>query len=253
MAWHLREAEHAHHRRFEQLLALHQITEAWVDALREAGADRPAHSLDRGLSREITDQLWMLGSLAPRGLDSLLDDTSPDDVLGRLERIAWSVQAYTLAKLLERAGDSESQALHSVLEQTSWKLGRAFAEQKWGTLRQATRSSMRRLVLTLNDTPLGGYADGDGFLMTRVTDQEARFDLLQCAHQSSFSEVRLVADALCGFHAHWLSGFAYGLNPAILVDSSRSNGRCHRHWTLAGRKPETARSRSIVRPEVISP
>jgi hypothetical protein len=247
MAWNDREASYPHHFRFEQLLELHHLTEAWIDALRQAGADRPSHALDRGLSREITDQLWMLGSLDPRGLESLLDDTSPEDVLGRLERTVWSVQSYTLAKLLERTHDEETRVLRSVLEQTSWKSGRNCAEKRWGILRPATRRSMRRLVLTLNDTPFGGSPDCSGFLMTRVTDHEARFDLLRCAHQSSHNEVRLVADELCAFHSHWLKGFAYGLNPAVQVETARENGRCRNRWVLS----DHAVARSS--PEALSP
>jgi hypothetical protein len=142
------------------------------------------------------------------------------------------VQSYTLAKLLERAHDEESRVLRSVLEQTSWKSGRRCAEKRWSSLRPDIRRSMRRLVLTLSDTPFGGSPEHSGLLMARATDDEARFDLLRCAHQSSYNEVRLVADELCAFHAHWLKGFAYGLNPAVRVETSRENGRCRNRWTL---------------------
>jgi hypothetical protein len=238
MAWDTREIDYEHYRRFDQLLELHKLTQAWIGELNSVGKDRASHALDRGLSRELTDRLFMLDSLGRGGLSALVDDTSTTDVLIRLERTAWSLQAYTLAKLEERTQDPESSAsLRSVLEQTSWKLGRDYANKRWPELRDATRRNISQLILTLNDTPFGnGPTHSTHLLPIRVTEQEACFEMLQCPHQQAFNEVSAVADALCNLHSHWLKGFAYGLNPAITVDATlRTNGegRCRHRWHLS--------------------
>jgi hypothetical protein len=243
MSWHKRQIHFEHYQRFEQLLELHQITAAWIHELKEVGKDRPSHALDRGLPREITDQLWMLESLGREGLESLLDDTSTTDVLSRLERTIWSVQGYTLAKFQERTQGVEAKAaLKSILEQTCWRLGRNYAEKRWSELPSTTRGSMAQLSLTLNDTPFGNGPDHQcGLLTIRVTEREANFERLQCPHRQAHSEVSNVADSLCNLHFHWIKGFAYGLNPGIKSDSTPSGSdhpvapiaRCRIHWTLS--------------------
>ncbi|MDR3608709.1 MAG: hypothetical protein P4M08_15200 [Oligoflexia bacterium] len=252
MSWNSRTIHYEHEHQFEKILQLHRLTEAWVDALKEVTEERPSHFLNRGLSRDMADALWRLESLSQERLEDLLDDTSTDDVLSRLDHTVWSVQAYTLAKLLERANSSAP--LKSVLEQTSWKLGRNCAEKRWSELNPLSRKNVAELVLALNDTPFGN----DGVLMIRITAREAHFEMLRCAHQQSSNEVRSVADALCGLHAHWLKGFAYGLNPAVGVEtihcttsSNLESGsgptRCHCRWTLAELTPSFKLDQSVSR------
>ncbi len=232
--WHERLATHSHYRRFEYLVELHRLTETW---LRELQVQRPTHSLDRGLSPEVAGNLWMLENPSERGLASLLDDTSAEDVLSRLERTIWATQAYTLGQLLERTPAKDRSALDSILEQSSWKLGRAFAEKRWTHLASETRENSRRLLLAFADTPFGAASS---FLVLRATEQEAHIELHHCPHQSVFSEVKRIADELCTIHHHWVRGFAYGLHHKLQVKhqmTTSPNGetlqRCGQHWYFA--------------------
>jgi hypothetical protein len=233
--WHQRLATHSHHRRFEYLVELHRLTETW---LRELQAARPAHSLDRGLGPEIARNLWMLENPSERGFEALLDDTSAEDVLSRLERTIWAAQAYTLAQLLERTEPSERSVLDSILEQISWKLGRAYAERRWSELPEESRNSLKALLLTFGDSPFGaapfGSAhEGRSYLVLRATEKEAQIELHHCPHQSGYSEVKRIADELCAIHHHWTRGFAYGLHHKLQVSRLERTHRCGQRWTFA--------------------
>jgi hypothetical protein len=228
--WHERLATLSHHRRFEYLVELHRLTETW---LRELQVERPAHSLNRGLGPEVAGNLWMLENPSERGLDSLLDDTSAEEVLSRLERTIWAAQAYTLGQLLERTAESERSVLDSILEQTSWKLGRAYAEKRWAALAPEHRQNIRRLLLAFGDTPFGSTHEGRSFLVLRATEREAQIELHHCPHQSVYSEVKRIADELCLIHHHWIRGFAYGIHHRLQVSQQKNIQRCGQRWYFA--------------------
>lgn len=123
--WHERTAGTKHYQWFNRLVSLHELTLGW---LRELQVERPQHLISRGLKPQISQNLWMLdflsrpgsGKSATPNMDSLLDDTSPEDILGRLEHTVWSVQAWTLMSSAERAPAETRQALRSCCQ----KLGR---------------------------------------------------------------------------------------------------------------------------------
>jgi hypothetical protein len=191
----------------------------------------------------------MLENPSERGINALLDDTSAEDVLSRLERTIWAAQAYTLGQLLERTGAQERSVLDSILEQSSWKLGRAYAEKRWMQLTSENRQNLRRLLLAYADTPFGAAPfgashEGKSYLVLRATEKEAQIELHHCPHQSVFSEVKRIANELCAIHHHWTRGFAYGLHHRLQVqhlmaqNSTHHSGgekiqRCAQRWHFA--------------------
>ncbi|MGZ3688760.1 MAG: hypothetical protein ACXVBW_10695 [Bdellovibrionota bacterium] len=229
--WHLRLPSAEHFQWFRNLVDMHEITTQWVRELRE---DRPEHGLTRGLSREVSENLWMLDSLSQMPMERLLDDTSPSDLLGRLDRTVWAAQAWTLANLFKPAkGEKKataSMALESVLEQSCWRLGRACAEKRWPMSAGRTDADLRRIVLCLQDTPFAGYPRGEGFLVKRLIASEAQLELRSCPHRSLYPEVEPIADALCKFHSHWIRGYAYGLNNRASLDYLPGEPRCTFRW-----------------------
>ncbi len=99
--WNSRPITHKHRTWFKNLTEINEITSAWVSELK---IERPSHSIARGLPREATQDLWMVDNLGADGtLESLLDDTATEDLLSRLERTVWSVQAWTL-RFVAKAG-----------------------------------------------------------------------------------------------------------------------------------------------------
>src|ERR1700744_252004 len=101
--WHLRLPTTQQYQWFKNLVDLHELTREW---LKEIQTDRPAHLLTRGLSPEVSENLWMLDSLSQTEMERLLDDTSPDDTLSRLEHTVWAVQSWTLTHIYGRATPS---------------------------------------------------------------------------------------------------------------------------------------------------
>jgi hypothetical protein len=218
-----------HHQWFARLISLNELTQAWLTELR---IERPQHVLSRGLSPEIARNLWMLEILSGTGanattkgarttsaiLDSLLDDTAPEDILGRLEQTVWSVQAWTLMSCVEKAPAETRQALESILEQSSWKLGRRVGEMTWPDLPPTARQDLRGLLLALSPNMIIG--SGDDFLLRRCVANEVQVELRACPHHSRFPETRPVADLLCRLHMHWMRGFVYALNSRVTVEHS---------------------------------
>lgn len=237
--WHLRHPLHSHYRRYERLKDLHQMTEAWIV---EVQTHRPAHALPRGLSNEIAKDLWMLNTPSDNTLDSLIDDSTPDEVLLRLERTIIAVQAYTLNELIDRSKQPEDRAiLDSVLEQRSWKLGKDSAEKKWASITKESSEDVGKMMLAFQESSWFGPT---AFLNQRMTRAESSHELLGCPHRSSFNEVQGVVNELCDAYSHWARGFAYGLNPQIKVDTQRdiSNPkkvRCTQYWTLVKNDQKT--------------
>src|SRR5689334_6044414 len=120
--WHLRLPNTEHYQWYKNLVELHELTESW---LKEVQSDRPSYLLTRGLGPEITENLWMLESISKIEMRQLTDDTQIEDTLGRLERTIWAVQAWTLNALVGRVNLlSTKDALNSLLEQISWKMGK---------------------------------------------------------------------------------------------------------------------------------
>jgi hypothetical protein len=232
--WHERVAGTKHYQWFARLVSLHELTQAWLGELR---LERPKHGLTRGVDTRVSQSLWMLDTLAspdPALLDRLLDDTIPEDILGRLEHTVWSVQAWTLQNCVEKATGEAKRALESILEQTSWKLGRKFCESTWPALPASAQGDLRALLLALS--PYTGMG-GDPFLLRRAVDGEVEVELKSCPHESRYSEVIPMADLLCRLHAQWMRGFVYALNNRVALEHSVRHGdrgrRCTQRWFFA--------------------
>jgi len=231
--WHERTAGAKHHQWFSRLISLHELTQGW---LRELQVERPQHLITRGLQPQISQNLWMLDFLSrpgggTPGMDSLLDDTSPEDILGRLEHTVWSVQAWTLMSCIERAPADTRQALESILEQSSWKLGRKHGELAWPSMPPHARQDLRALLLALSPFQVSG-SGGDDFLLKRSVQSEVQIELKACPHRSRYLETAPIADVLCRLHAQWMRGFVYALNSRVTVEHvvRKAPSRCLQRW-----------------------
>jgi hypothetical protein len=234
--WHERRVGTKQHQWFARMGSLHRLTTAWNDALRSQQANAlVGHQLTRGLSVEASRNIWMLDSLVSEQIEPLLDDTWPEDVLGRLEHTVWSVQSWTLLSLVERTPASELGALGAMLEQVAWKEGRAVAERVWPKLTgSAVGPDLREVLLALGASLVSGFGLGEDFLVRRALSREIDLELRGCAHRSPYGEVAPAADRLCQLHAQWMRGFAYALNNRAAVDHRIGAGeeRCRQRWHL---------------------
>ncbi len=235
--WNLRQATTHHFLSFQNLLDFHDLTSSW---LKELNIERAPHLLSRGISHHYPESVAMLELLASRELGAFLDDTAPEDILGRLENIVWIVQAWTLKSILERSGDqpqdNATSTLESVLEQTSWKEGRRIGEQRWSNRTHRGESDLRPLRSALADSPFRGNTFNrpveDLFILKRALRHEVSLELCACPHRVSVPEVQSVEDLLCRLHGQWMRGFLYALNNQIHVKTEFARPRCTQTWSL---------------------
>ncbi len=227
--WHLRHLSTKHYQWFESIAELHELTLAW---LKELESGRDIHLLPRGLPPEISKNLWVEGSYRSLELESILDDTHPEDTLARLESSVWTIQSWTLQELLNRSKNSELKALETTLEQASWKQGRDACGKKKSP---SSVDSLPELVLILMHHALREGVSTRPFLVKRALNEFVEIDLLFCPHQSRGPDVAQAADFLCRLHFQWLRGFAYQLCPNSLAEKITPSGsdRCGLRWTWA--------------------
>jgi hypothetical protein len=235
MPWNQRRALLTHHRWFKNLTDFHAVTRSWFEDTQIEKAPYSLERLEQMSSVHSAEDFKLLETLPDARLESLLDDTSPEDLLKRLEYSVWTAQAWSLTSLMGRAPQSgkheAEQKLTSVLEQATWKQGRAVAEKKWAL---AEKQDLRALFLTLVDSPVALSLGEDAFLLRRGLTTELEFEFRACPHFSKYPEVIPVADALCFFHSAWIRGYVYGLNHQVQVEyhPKTESNRCWQRWKL---------------------
>ncbi|HAR42108.1 MAG TPA: hypothetical protein DCS07_05675 [Bdellovibrionales bacterium] len=224
--WHLPSASEKHQQWFRNIIDFNELTLMWMDDLQ---IKPEPHLLSRGhAADEVVRDLNTLQSLSARSFESLLDENSPDELLQRLDHMVWSVQGYILSNLLVRAKNAaEKSSLLVVLEQSSWKNGRALAEKRWAGLPPQDLEKLQSLQGALRDTQVGT----EGFLTKRSMASSLDFELKSCPHQILYMEVYPVADLLCRLHTHWIRGFIYALNPHVTIEHKIQQPRCLHSWT----------------------
>ena len=242
--WHQRLPAAEHYAWFNNLVELHELTGLW---LKEIRTDHSEHAMARGFTKQVADHLWILNSLTERKLEDFLDDTTPEDVLARLEHSVWATQAWTLKNVQLQASHSShashtshlshtsGEALNTVLEQISWKAGRKSAQKRWAQIlpkENETGRDLRDVILAFQDSPALRTSRRDAFLLRRAVSQQVEVELLSCPHRLPYHEVHDSADRLCELHWHFLKGFAYALNSKISSEAKHLRPRCVHVWYL---------------------
>ena len=246
--WHQRRIFHFHQRWHEDLLWIHRLTLEWLS---EAKLDKPSHVLGVSAPADVRQSIQALEAVTETALEnqdsleSLLDDTHPDDLLGRLENSVITLQAWTLTTLNERSPE-----LLDAIEQASWRQGRSYSEArlKDETNTPAVRDA-RRTFAWFIDPPFFGRPRGNAILVRRATQGEVDFELRSCPHRSANPTVRRCADVLCRMYAAWMKGLIYGYDPQIHLDyqpSMNPTDRCRMKIQLPANS--TGTFSSITRP-----
>jgi hypothetical protein len=233
--WHLRIPNSEHNQWYKNLVELHRMTVQWRLKTHTENLIPQIHAR---LGRKVQESLWMLDSISDfnnpsNTFEHLLDDTAPEDVLGRLEQAVWAVQAVSLRMIINQANSSE---ILEILKESARLLGRACVEARWKNITgkwKKKNQDIRDVLLALHDSPLSGYPHKNGFLVKRATSQEIQIELLSCPHNVPYPEVQNLADTLCRLHAEWISGFNSGLNDQIQVEYILNLPRCLQYWRIA--------------------
>lgn len=237
--WNLRRATQWHHRWYRDLLEMHSLTLAW---LAELQLERPAHFVGPTVDVETQAVLKQLEQLiavtmgrmadpdSRGGLDAILDDTRPEDLLSRLDHAIRSAQAITLKSLAPE--------LLAQLEAVTFKCGKDSATSRWGHW-LGGREDLRALLEATLNNPFWGR---DGVLVRRALSSEVRIELLSCPHLSLIPTVQMAADPVCEAQGQWLRGFVYGLNSKAVVHHQigRDGRRCSQRWFLSGTEESKA-------------
>ena len=239
--WHKRQASAGHFETYKNLMDIHAMT---VDWLRELKIERPSHSLSPAVGDQVKSQIQGIEhavNVAFRaqeniGLDDLLDDTDPSDLLLRLKQGIFTLQAWTL-----RSCNLADEL--TLLEQSSWRAGRECAQKRWPSHQDRQKSTQSETIFGLaalfQSSPIGDSREAPPFLNLRMTETEAILEWLRCPHQSELIEVKLVSDPLCRLQSHWIRGFLYQLNSRLKMDyypakaAESDTGHCRLHWHLA--------------------
>jgi hypothetical protein len=228
--WHLRLPTTEHYQWFKNLVSLHELTLAWLEELK---LDPSLEPFTRGLNPAVSENFWMLHQLSSKKISDILDDTLPEDLLGRLEHCVWAVQASTL-QILDTKFQKQQQNpsdTDTSLEQISWNLGATTAEKRWAELAHKGCPDLRDILLAINDSPFSGYPYGNSFLVRRAIPTDIQLELRSCPHQSHYYEVKHVQDHLCQLHAQWMKGFAHSLNKKVKIEHIVQSPRCLQRWS----------------------
>ena len=181
--WHTRFAQTEHSIRHQRLSALHRLTVQLAAAV---------------------------GLPAPQPLPALadcLDDTSPDDSLGRLEAELKRHQAELVHTVQgdERLGNDRQMRLESAAQEA----GREFAASHRSLPRLAEQGDCRILADHLRP-----YCR---FLIRRSTLHELQMERLDCAHCHPALALEARHDWSCAVQAAWLAGYAQTWDPRVHI------------------------------------
>ncbi|MBI2711814.1 MAG: hypothetical protein HYX41_02965 [Bdellovibrio sp.] len=230
--WHERLPAAEHYLWFQNLVELHELTNLW---LKEVQIEYSQHAVHRGFSKRVTENLWMLNSLTEHKFEDYLDDTTPEDVLARLEHAVWATQAWTLNHFRIQTPEDSREAIETVLEQICWKAGRRCAEKRWSRWIQKDGkpgTDLRDILLAFQDSPLSRSSRQESFLLRRGVQNLVEVELLTCPHRLPYHETHEVADWLCRLHWNFLKGYAYALNSKTVSEFKISQPRCVHRWHL---------------------
>lgn len=235
--WHIRVPTNEQYERFRKIVDIHNLTRGWLTEI-ESSQSRHTHLLPRVDVPGVEENLWMLERLSSNysaaNLEELLDESEPSELLDRLERTAWVTQSWTFREILNKTPESERGAMLNLLEQSSWKSGRASAAYRWGDLPRASRQNLRSILSAFLQSHISGFPSRDSVLVRRATPETCEFELLNCPHQSPFAEVKAASDPICLLHYHWLRGFGYELNTTVTSEyfPAAKDHRCLQRWFL---------------------
>jgi hypothetical protein len=234
--WIDRQAFVHHEQWYRRLIGLHELTLSWLQELK---IDRPSYFIDRipsgALSEGMREMAGLLEGFAVSGqqgqpLADLLDDTSPDDLLARMERLVFVVQSATVSGILEKT------EMRNVLEQAAWRSGRQYAQAAWQGTADLAGADLRQVVTAYSRSPIFPRIPKMPLLIQRALHNDVRLELRSCPHHSPYAEVMASADLLCPMHQQWTRGFAYELNARIEIESGVTRGpeptRCTQRWSL---------------------
>ncbi len=215
--WHFRRITHEHELWFSNLRDIHALSSGWL-----AFAKLAPSKLDAILATE---------------LGRLMDDTLPEDVLGRLEARIWAEQAraWQDAARARATGSKDLDTAGALLLERSHDEGERVGARDWAHAFAAKPATLEQAFAALTGSAIAGRPGPAAFLICRSVENELEADLLRCPHSACADpSLRERADSLCAAHLGWMKGYVRALNRGLAFDSrsaragaaGHAQGRC---------------------------
>jgi hypothetical protein len=227
--WHLRRVTLSHERTLYRILDLHSLTRQWIDDLKlEAESGARSFGIKRVIGPVFWRELEFLEQFdeqfSGRAFSETLLGQKPEEVLGRMEASVEAIQGFLLGRLLEETAETETKALRTTLEQSSWSAGRACAKRRWRDFPSPAAADLRGVFSALLDSPFSQLPARPSFLVQRATSTELSVSWLTCPHQSAHLEATRVAQDLCSMHTQMMRGFCYAIESTAQIYRTCSTG-----------------------------
>ena len=220
MAWIDRAPTHEQYTAYCNLIDLHRMTLAWVNAVAAGTLNMPDH-LSRVSSpgiRETLEKLENLGSdELPARFEEILKEWDPDDLIPAFDRIVKSLQAWIIQVMLERTPSSEHESLINILENASFSAGSKIAELRWNEVLKSEPFTLELAYQAFIDSPLGLGGQKGILLEKRRASHTIEIESGFMPMQSPYWEMKSVAPLITKLSIQWIRGFMYKLNSQILV------------------------------------
>lgn len=169
--------------------------------------------LSQALETEF--QLKQLSFDFQNTFETLLDDTHPEDLLGRMEQCIWTAQSSLLKNISINVTQKNRETIQEKLKYCAWHAGKLCAQRRWAKFPEGAKNDCRALLTAIHNLPFFGSGAKEPFLIKRVTQNEAQFTLLICPHEIPLSVVQPTAHTHCTVQMHWINGFLAHLNPQV--------------------------------------
>jgi len=217
--WSERKSSIEQERLFKRLIALHTLTDAWIQTL--SPKEAPSHHLDRMAKVTLNPNLWQFEKNRldhlPLNLEELVGAQEIDTFLSELSETIWIIQSSTLENA--ESSDPDQVELRNVLEQASWAHGKAYAESIWGP---SGDFLLKEGVEAFLETHI--YSK-DAFLIERSSPREISVVWRKSPMQNPSLRNSKALGLLCRLHEHWIGGFFYGVSRKSRIETGTTQIR----------------------------
>ena len=211
--WHERTSKVEEERRFKQLLTLHGLTDAWIDAI--TPGNEKSHHLERLPKITLNQNLWFLEKMRldelQLELSQLVGAQTIPEFLHDFSVTLWTIQLSHLENALSQTEDRIG--LINLLQKTSWNYGKKCCEQLWDLTRFEKLKDAYQAFLQSH------FYEPKAFLLEREANRELSFLWTHSPLQDTNLKESKEIKTLCRLHEEWMRGFFYGLSRSIRFEA----------------------------------
>jgi hypothetical protein len=217
--WHLRIPTLEQEQWYGNLREIHQMNTSWITAFQLNFS-----VLSAQLGRKTQENLWMIPLLPQAPLKDLIEESSADEALKRLDRSLHHIQALIITHLLQNASPAPGPQLEALSSESGMKC----AQNRWIRHRSSTSfQHLRSIWMAVQSSPFAGGPGGRPLLLLkRLQAEEAQIERPRCPHYEDDVSLE-VAHLLCATQSAWIKGYVQALRPQteVIYSSTPDLGR----------------------------